>query len=81
MKPQMTRKKVTAAELHALLEREFRNSAADLCLKCKVPKPVFIDAKSGANWRVATLDECGTMCHSIFQDIVDQAAEKYDLKS
>jgi hypothetical protein len=76
----MTRKKITATELHALLEREFRDSAADSCLKCRVPKPVFIDAKSGANWRVATLDECGTMCHSIFQDIVDKASAQYDLR-
>jgi hypothetical protein len=78
----MPRKKITADELHALLEREFRSTAADLCLKCRVPRPIFIDAKSGGtNWRVATLAECGTMCHSIFQDIVDKAAEKYDLKS
>jgi hypothetical protein len=78
----MPRKKVTTDELQALLEREFRNSAADLCLKCRVPKPVFISAASGrSNWRVASLDECGNLCHSIFQDVVEKVAEKYDLKS
>ena len=75
------RKKVSIDELHALLEREFRNSAADLCLKCRVPKPVFMASTSDrGNWRVATLAECGTMCHTIFQDVVDKVALKYDLR-
>ena len=77
----MPRKKITAAELQSLLEREFRNTAADLCLKCRVPKPVFINtAGEGGNWRVGTLAECGTMCHSIFQDVVEKVARQYDLK-
>jgi hypothetical protein len=78
----MTRKKITADELHALLEREFRNSAADLCLKCRVPKPVFMASASGAgNWRVAAMDECAVLCHTIFQDVVVKIAGRYDLKA
>jgi hypothetical protein len=76
------RKKLSTDELRALLEREFRNSAADLCLKCRVPKPVFMAPKGdGGNWRVSPLDECGTLCHSIFQDVVEKVAEKYDLRA
>jgi hypothetical protein len=78
----MPRKKISADELHALLEREFRNSAADLCLKCRVPKPVFIQAASGgSNWRVAAMGECGTLCHTIFQDLVEKVSGQYDLKA
>jgi hypothetical protein len=77
----MSRQKITTDELHALLEREFRNSAADLCLKCRVPKPVFMASASGAsNWRVAAMDECGALCHTIFQDVVVKIAGQYDLK-
>jgi hypothetical protein len=78
----MPRKKITADELQALLEREFRNSAAaDLCLKCRVPKPVFLaSASGGSNWRVAAMDECGTLCHTLFQDVVAKASEQYELK-
>lgn len=77
----MPRKKITTDELHALLEREFRNSAADLCLKCRVPKPVFMASASGAsNWRVAAMDECSGLCHTIFQDVVVKIAGQYDLK-
>jgi hypothetical protein len=78
----MPRKKISTDELHALLEREFRNTAADLCLKCRVPKPVFMaSAGSGSNWRVASMAECGSMCHTLFQDVVEKVAEKYDLKT
>jgi hypothetical protein len=77
----MSRQKITTDELHALLEREFRNSAADLCLKCRVPKPIFMASASGAsNWRVAAMDECGALCHTIFQDVVVKIAGQYDLK-
>jgi hypothetical protein len=78
----MPRKKITTDELHALLEREFRNSAADLCLKCRVPKPVFMASAGGAsNWRVATMDECAVLCHTIFQDVVEKVSAQYDLKA
>jgi hypothetical protein len=78
----MPRKKITTDELHALLEREFRNSAADLCLKCRVPKPVFMaSASASSNWRVAAMDECGSLCHTIFQDVVMKIAGQYDLKT
>jgi hypothetical protein len=77
----MTRKKVSTRELHALLEREFRDSAADLCLKCRVPKPVFVASATGAsNWRVAAMDECGGLCHTIFQDVVEKVSQRYDLE-
>ena len=78
----MQRKKITTDELHAMLEREFRNSAADLCLKCRVPKPVFMATASGAsNWRVAAMDECAGLCHTIFQDVVVKIASRYDLET
>jgi hypothetical protein len=77
----MPRKKISTDELHALLEREFRNSAADLCLKCRVPKPVFIESKTGgSNWRLAATAECSNLCHTILVDVAAQLAEKYELK-
>jgi hypothetical protein len=77
----MPRTKITTDELHALLEREFRDSAAGLCPKCRVPKPVFMASASGAsNWRVAAMDECGNLCHTIFQDVVVKIAGQYDVK-
>ncbi|MEO5676395.1 MAG: hypothetical protein ABIQ84_02515 [Usitatibacter sp.] len=77
----MARKSVTASELHDLLSREFRKTAGDHCLRCRVPIPAFMDSKSGgANWRVGTLDECSTLCHSILEDLVSTLSAKYEIR-
>jgi hypothetical protein len=74
------RKKISTDELHALLETQFRKTAAGLCGKCAVPRPVFMQAAEGrSNWRVGRLDECGDLCHTILEDIAAQLAQRYDL--
>jgi hypothetical protein len=75
------RRKISKTELHALLERKFRSTAADQCLKCRVPMPVFVESSTGAtNWRLGRLDECTSLCHSILDDIAEKLAEQYELK-
>ena len=74
------RKKIPAAELHDLLTREFRRTAADGCLSCRVPMPsYFAGAKKGANWRLGGPAECSGLCHTILQDIAARVAARYDL--
>jgi hypothetical protein len=74
------RKRIPAARLHDLLVNEFRRTAADGCLACRVPMPVrFRGAGDGANWRIAPLDECSTLCHTILQDVAAKVAARYDL--
>jgi hypothetical protein len=75
------RKRVSAPELHDLLTREFAKTAGDLCLKCRLPMPVFRASREGPNWRLGALDECSTMCHSIVEDIAAKLAKEYDLRS
>jgi hypothetical protein len=78
----MPRKKISNDELHALLEAEFRKTAADLCRQCAVPRPVFMSvASAGANWRVGRLGECAGLCHTILDEIVERLADRYDLKA
>jgi len=75
------RKKISTAELHALLETEFRKTAADLCRACSVPKPVFLASSTGgSNWRVGSLEECPGLCHTILMDVAAKLSEKYELK-
>src|SRR5690349_3645232 len=74
------RRKVTAAELHDLLGREYAKTAGDLCLKCRLPMPVFRDSKSGPNWRLGAMEECNTLCHTIAQDVAAKLAQRYDLE-
>src|SRR3982074_1067558 len=77
----MQRKKVAAAELHDILTREFRKTAGDLCLKCRIPQPVFRapGAAGGANWRVGGIDECSALCHTILEELVASLSDKYDI--
>lgn len=77
----MSRKKISQARLHELLAREFAATAADTCLKCRIPMPAYFapGTAAGANWRLASLDECSTLCHSIIQDIAAKLAAEYDL--
>jgi len=74
------RRHVSAKELHDILTRRFTDSAAGLCSRCRVPRPVFRDdVASGPNWRVPALDECDSLCHSILMDIAQKVGEEYDM--
>jgi hypothetical protein len=74
------RKSVEANELHELLAREFANTAAGLCSACRVPKPIFREGGGeGPNWRVPSLAECDSLCHTILQDIAVKLGREYQL--
>ena len=75
------RKAITAEKLRDLLADEFRRTAGDHCLRCRVPMPTwFAGAKGGPNWRIGSLEECGTLCHSILEDVAAKAAARYDIE-
>ena len=78
----MARKKVSTQELHRMLEAEFHKTAAGLCGKCHVPRPVFYPAaRGGPNWRLAHGDECPALCHTVMQDLAARFAQQYDLQA
>jgi hypothetical protein len=74
------RRKVSAAQLHDLLAAEFRKTAGDQCLRCRVPMPAYFAGSTGVNWRVGALDECSSLCHSILQDLVEKLSQHYELR-
>ena len=78
----MPRKKVSAAELHDILTLEFRETAGDSCLKCRIPMPAFFErgAASGRNWRIGGIDACSSLCHTILEDLAAKLAGEYELK-
>lgn len=74
------RRRISATELHEILAREFADTAAGLCSRCRVPRPLFRDdAGEGPNWRVPPLDECDSLCHSILMDIAQKVGREYDM--
>jgi hypothetical protein len=78
----MSRKKVSALELHEILMLEFRGTAGDSCLKCRIPMPAYFapGAASGLNWRVGGIDDCSSLCHTILEDLVAKLSSRYELK-
>lgn len=76
----VSRNKISPARLHELLSRDFRNTAADHCLKCKVPMPMHFNSPSGgANWRLGSGAECSGLCHTILEEIAAKLAARYDV--
>lgn len=74
------RKRIRAGELHDLLVREFRDTAGDSCLGCRIPMPAyFAGARDGPNWRIGTFEECSSLCHTILEDVTAKVAARYDL--
>jgi hypothetical protein len=77
----MTRKKVSPAELRELLAAEFRKTAGDSCLKCRIPMPAYRDPgeAGGPNWRIGNTAECSSLCHTIIEGLVAALSTRYDI--
>ena len=74
------RKKIAADELRDILWREFRKTAGDSCLGCRIPMPAyFAGAREGPNWRIGAFEECSSLCHTILEDVTAKVAARYDL--
>ena len=77
----MPRKKISPSQLHDLLESGFRKSAGDLCLKCTIPMPAYLEPgeSAGPNWRIGNAAECSSLCHTILEDLVAALSSRYDI--
>jgi hypothetical protein len=77
----MSRKQISATELHDLLTREFAKTAGDSCLKCRIPMPAYLERGQGdgANWRIGGIAECSSLCHTILEDLVAKLSTRYDI--
>ena len=77
----MSRKKISPAALHDLLQSGFRKSAGDLCLECTIPMPAYLEPgeSAGPNWRIGNAAECSSLCHTILEDLVAALSTRYDI--
>ncbi len=74
----MAKKRITVAELHALLQEEFARKSGDVCAACRLPRPTyFAGAREGPNWRLPPLGECSRLCHTLAQDLAARYARRY----
>ena len=72
---------VTAADLFVLLDREFRRRRPRECAGCFVQLPYRVDAKGDTpNWEIVTPAACKLGCHEVFDGLVEEFQQLYDLK-
>jgi hypothetical protein len=78
----MVRKSIPAAQLYAVLDREFRALRPARCKHCRVPLPFPQDAPDevSANWVIGNWSECSHGCHLVIAELLATLWTRYDLK-
>ena len=78
----MGRVSIPAAQLYAVLDREFRALRPAQCELCRVPLPYWQEAPDevSANWLLGTPTECSRGCHLIIVELMARLWTRYDLK-
>ena len=75
----MARESIPAAQLYAILDREFR--AVRLCDQCRIPLPYWQQAPDevSTNWLVGTPTECARGCHLVIVELMANLWTRYEL--
>ena len=79
----MSRQRISAAKLHALLVREFLQARLVDCVsRCRMPEPVFREAHGGegANWYIRPPLSCPRHCHRVIAEVVARLGAIYDME-
>jgi hypothetical protein len=77
----MQRQTIGAAQLYAVLDREFRRLRSPECRVCRIPLPFRQDAPDevSANWRFGTPTVCPHGCHVVMAELLADLWTRYDL--
>lgn len=75
------RKTIATAELHTLLDREFRATWAMGCRDCMVQMPYRVDrdGEDAPNWDMAVRPGCALGCDEVLRRLVERFRNAYDL--
>ena len=79
----MPRQTISAAQLHALLVREFMQSrVVDCVTRCRMPEPIFreVGGADMANWDITPPLTCPRHCHRAIADVVERIGAAYDME-
>ena len=78
----MNRSAISAAQLYAILDREFRALRPAACTECRAPLPYWRRPPDevSANWEVGTPAFCPHGCHLVFAELLARLWTKYDLQ-
>jgi hypothetical protein len=78
----MTRTSLPAAQLYAVLDREFKARRPVRCARCSVPLPFYHPAPDdvSANWQIGTPQFCPHGCHLVIAELLLTLWTRYDLR-
>ena len=77
----MSRVTLSAAQLYAILDREFKRRRPAACAACTVPLPFWQRSPDdvSANWFIGTPRECPNGCHILIAELLAELWTRYDL--
>lgn len=77
----MERQALPAAQLYAILDREFKRLRPPACKECTVPLPYFRLPPDdvSANWFIGTPRQCPHGCHLVIAELLAQLWTRYDI--
>jgi len=68
----MTRTTLSAAQLYAILDREFKKLRPIACTRCRVPLPYWRNPPDdvSANWHIGQPESCEYGCHLVIAELL-----------
>ena len=78
----LARTTITAAQLYAILEREFATLRPRRCARCRAPLPYYRAPPDevSANWHIGTPPECPEGCHLVIAEMLARLWTRYDIQ-
>ncbi len=78
----MARTTITAAQLYAILDREFQKLKPKGCHRCRMPLPYWRAPPDdvSANWHIGTPAECPEGCHLVIAELLARMWTRYDIQ-
>lgn len=78
----MARTTLSAAQLYAILDREFKQLRPAKCKSCRIPLPFHRTPPDdvSANWNVGTPRDCPNGCQLVIAELVTRLWSRYDME-
>ena len=78
----VTRTTLSAAQLYAILDREFKKLRPIACTRCRVPLPYWRKPPDdvSANWHIGQPENCEYGCHLVIAELLAKLWTRYDIE-
>lgn len=78
----VARETITAAQLYAILDREFKKARSPECKRCRIPLPYFRRPPDdvSANWAIGTPADCPHRCHLVIAELLARLWTRFDIQ-